>query len=126
MHISIRMPLTPQETWPGGAHDTKTAHLILIEYLAFMHGETVSHAALVRLLKNQYGWTDLSVIEDTLSQLVVTYDVIVKEDVFCCCAPVPCYRIREDCDSVRKIVELLATSPNSAALGALQHVKACL
>lgn len=120
------MPLAQPPVWPNGAPDTHSAHIILIEYLTFLHGETVSHAGLVRLLKNGYRWDDASQIEDTLASLEPAYDVVVKEEVFCCCAPVPCYHIRDECPSIRKIVDLLGNSPNKEALLALPHVKACL
>jgi hypothetical protein len=97
----------------------------MLEYLAFMHGETVSHAGLVRLLKVQYGWNDLSAIEDCITSLPLTYAMVVQEDLYCCCAYVPCYKIREDCESIRKIVAELAESPNALALRELPHVKAC-
>jgi hypothetical protein len=51
--------------------------------------------------------------------------MVVQEDLYCCCAYVPCYKIREDCESIRKIVAELAESPNALALRELPHVKAC-
>ena len=120
------MPLTPPDTWPGGAPDDASAQRILLEYLTFMHGETVPHAALIRVLKNQYGWTDNSDIEDVITTISSAYDMVIMEDVFCCCAPVPCYRIRDDCDSIKRIVAILDTSPNGMALMSRPHVAACL
>ncbi len=58
--------------------------------------------------------------------MATEYDMVIREDVFCCCAPVPCYRIRDDCDSIKRIVAILDTSPNRMALLSLPHVAACL
>ena len=120
------MTVTPPRTWPGGAPDEETAHRILVEYLSFMKGETVTHASLVRLLRNQYGWTETERIEEVLERLVATHAFIVREEVFCCCAPVPCYRILDDCASIRSIAALLAASPNKDAFLSLPHVASCL